>query len=76
MRSRSRFQKLIPLLLLGGCSAAVEPPPQPAPPAKTVFDPLLHSEDRARAVQGVIDQNAADTRKRIDAESEGSDAPK
>lgn len=48
--------------------------PQP-PPKKTVFDPLLQSEERAREVQKTVDANADVTRKAVDTQERGDTAP-
>jgi hypothetical protein len=53
------------------CSAP-EPPP---PPKKTVFDPLLQTEQRARDVQKTVDQNADSTRKAVDTQERGDTTP-
>jgi hypothetical protein len=55
------------VLFIVGCSAP-EPPP---PPKKTVFDPMLQTEQRARDVQKTVDQNAEATRKALDAQERG-----
>ncbi len=49
--------------------------PDPPPPKKTVFDPLLQTEQRARDVQKTVDQNADSTRKAVDAQERGDTAP-
>lgn len=59
------------VLFILGC-AAPEPPP---PPKKTVFDPLLQSEERAREVQKTVDANADATRKAVDAQEHGDTPP-
>jgi hypothetical protein len=54
-----------------GCSA----PPPPAPPAKTVFDPLTQQLDKARDVQKTVDQNSDNTRKAVDNQERGDNTP-
>ena len=49
--------------------------PDPAPPAKTVFDPLLQAEQRARDVQKTVDEHADATRKAVDTQERGDTAP-
>ena len=58
-------------VLLAACSPDKAPDPPPAPPQKTVFDPLTQQMDRARQVQGTVDAQTQDTRKAIEA-AEGS----
>jgi hypothetical protein len=48
--------------------------PEP-PPKKTVFDPLLQSEQRARDVQVTVDKQAAETRKAVDSQERGEPDP-
>jgi hypothetical protein len=48
--------------------------PEP-PPKKTVFDPLLQSEQRARDVQVTVDKQAAETRKAVDSQERGETDP-
>jgi len=55
-----------------GCSREQPPPP---PPAKTVFEPLLQSEERAREVQKTVDQNSDSTRKAVENQERGDDPP-
>ena len=45
------------------------------PPKKTVFDPLLQTEQRARDVQKTVDAKADATRKAVDAQERGDTAP-
>jgi len=45
------------------------------PPKKTVFDPLLQTEQRAREVQKTVDANADATRKAVDTQERGDTAP-
>ena len=48
--------------------------PEP-PPKKTVFDPLLQTEQRARDVQVTVDKQAAETRKAVDSQERGETDP-
>jgi hypothetical protein len=48
--------------------------PEP-PPKKTVFDPLLQSEERARGVQKTVDAQADAQRKAVDAQEHGDTTP-
>jgi hypothetical protein len=67
-----RVALAIPLLMLGACSTP--PPPPAAPPEPKAahvdnpLDPLLKTRDRAKAVQGNVDTQAADQRAAIDAQ--------
>jgi hypothetical protein len=45
------------------------------PPKKTVFEPLLQKEERAREVQKAVDANAEATRKAVDTQERGDTAP-
>jgi len=65
------------VLFIVSCSAGSTPesPPPPPPPAKTVFDPLTHTLDRARDVQNTVDQNADSTRKAVDNQERGDTSP-
>ncbi len=45
------------------------------PPKKTVFEPLLQTEQRAREVQKTVDANADATRKAVDTQERGDTAP-
>jgi len=47
----------------------------PAPPAKTVFDPLTQQLDKARDVQKTVDQNSDNTRKAVDSQERGDSTP-
>jgi hypothetical protein len=60
---------------LAACSPDKAPDAPPAPPQKTVFDPLTQQMDRARQVQGTVDTQTQDTRKAIEA-AEGGEAPR
>jgi hypothetical protein len=57
------------VLFIVSC-ASPEPPPQ-----KTVFDPLLQTEQRARDVQKTVDAQADATRKAVDAQERGDTTP-
>jgi len=66
------FTKLAMLWLalsIAGCSA--NEAPVPAPPAKTVFDPLTQNIDKAKAVQGTVDESALNARKSLEAQERG-----
>jgi hypothetical protein len=54
------------VLFIAGCSSS-----EPAPPAKTVFDPLTQQMDKAREVQATVDEAAAKTKKAIDDQERG-----
>jgi hypothetical protein len=56
------------VLFIAGCTS-------PPPPEKTVFDPLLKDEERARAVQKTVDEHADATRKSVDDQERGDTAP-
>ncbi len=60
------------VLFIMGCSSGEVPEP---PPAKTVFDPLLQAEQRARDVQNTVDRHADDTRKAVDTQERGDTPP-
>jgi len=62
------------VLFILGCSSGESSAPPPAPPQKTVFDPLTQQLDRARGVQQTVDQNAESTRKAVENQERG-DAP-
>jgi hypothetical protein len=55
--------------LLAACGSS-EPPPdadsQESERAPTVFDPLVGTIDRAKGVQGTVDEQAAQQRRRIE----------
>jgi hypothetical protein len=57
------------VLFIASCAS-----PDP-PPKKTVFDPLLQSEQRAKDVQKTVDQHADGTRKAVDAQERGDTPP-
>jgi hypothetical protein len=59
------------ILFILGCSSQSTDAPPPAPPAKTVFDPLTQQVERARAVQKTVDENANSTRQAIDSQERG-----
>jgi len=63
--------------LLTACSSgqSAAPTPAPKPPEKTVFDPLVQTEQRARDVQATIDASAERARKAADAQERGDSAP-
>jgi hypothetical protein len=54
---------------LVGCGSPSPPPPAEAPKpesAPSVFDPLVGTIDRAKAVQGTVDEHAGEQRRRIE----------
>ncbi len=59
----------LPVLFIMSCGSD-EPPPK-----KTVFEPLLQTEQRAREVQKTVDANTDATRKAVDAQERGDTAP-
>jgi hypothetical protein len=64
------------LLFTTACSSGQPPEATPpAPPAKTVFDPLTQQLDRARDVQNTVDANTEATRKAVDEQERGDHAP-
>lgn len=66
---------MLAVLFIQGCSAADHPPDaRDAAPARTVFDPVTRDIDKARAVQGTVDAQAAATRRALDAQERG-DSP-
>ncbi|MHB8719908.1 MAG: hypothetical protein ACYDAH_00745 [Steroidobacteraceae bacterium] len=58
------------ILFTVGCAPADQPPPQ-----KTVFEPLLQAEQRARDVQKTVDEHADATRKAVDTQERGDTPP-
>ena len=58
------------ILFIAGCTS-----PEPPPAKKTVFDPLIQTEQRARDVQITVDQNADSTRKAVDNQERGDTSP-
>ena len=74
--------KLFPIAIvtlavtLAACSRSKAPAEtaaeaQPKPAQKTVFDTQLKALDKAKAVQGVVDQQKADAEKRLKDEGGG-----
>jgi hypothetical protein len=59
------------ILFIQACSSSTQPPDPPAPPAKTVFDPLTSTLDKARSVQQTVDRNKEETRNAVDAQERG-----
>jgi hypothetical protein len=58
------------VLFILSCSSS-----DPAPPKKTVFDPMTQQIGRARDVQNTVDANAEATRKAVDAQEHGDPPP-
>ena len=63
----------LPLGYLAGCSSSDEPAPKP--PEKTIFDPLIQTEQRARDVQKTLDESASRARQAVAAQERGDAAP-
>jgi hypothetical protein len=61
---------LASVLFTLSCSAPQEPPPP-----KSVLDPMLQAEQRARDVQKTVDQHADATRKAVDTQERGDTTP-
>jgi hypothetical protein len=62
---------LLSVLFIMSCSSQEAPPP----PKKTVFDPLLQSEQRARDVQNTVDAQAVATHKAVESQERGDSTP-
>jgi len=71
MRVFQCWKLILPVILLAACSGGKDAEPEPAPPQKTVFDPLTQQMDRAQKVQGTVDEHQSDTRKQVDAAENG-----
>lgn len=63
-----RWTLWLGILFIQACSSSTQPPDAP-PPAKTVFDPLTSTLDRARSVR--VDQNKERTQRAVDAQERG-----
>jgi hypothetical protein len=64
------------VLVILGCSSGKDAdPPPPAPPAKTVFDPLTQDLKKAQAVQQAVDANTDHTRDAVDHQERGDATP-
>jgi len=64
---------LLAVLFVHGCSSGKSS--DPPPPAKTVFDPLLQTKERALEVQKTVDESADATRKAVDSQERGDSSP-
>lgn len=63
--------------LSAACSQSAAPPPPPPQKQKTVFDDQLKAIDKAKGVQQTVDQQKAETDKRLEqAENAGGEAGK
>jgi hypothetical protein len=49
--------------------------PDPPPPKKTVFEPMLRPVERAKAVQDTVNSQADATRKAVDSQERGDKDP-
>lgn len=55
------------LCVLAACGAEQSPPAaEPAEPRPSVSDPMTGTIDRAREVQGIVDDQAAQQRRRLE----------
>jgi len=63
-----RWTLLLAVLFIQACAPG-QPPEPKSQSAKTVF--LTQQVDKARAVQGIVDENASKTRQAIDAQERG-----
>jgi hypothetical protein len=70
MRYVKYWTMALSVMFISGCSS-----PEPPPPAKTVFDPLMRDVERAREVQKTVDDNADRTRKEIENQERGDNRP-
>jgi hypothetical protein len=59
------------ILFIQACSSSTLPSDPPAPPAKTVFDPLISDLNKARSVQQTVDRNKEETQNAVDAQERG-----
>jgi hypothetical protein len=73
---------LLGVLFILGCSSqsaepqgAAAPGVATPPPAKTVFDPLTQQLQKAHEVQKTVDAHADETRKAVDSQERGDNAP-
>jgi hypothetical protein len=73
-RSLALAASLLAASTLSACSSGEPSPPKKAP-EKTVFDPLVQTEQRARDVQNTVDENAERTRKAAEAQERGDSSP-
>ena len=58
------------VLFIMSCAA-----PEVPAPKKTVFDPLVQAEERARDVRKTVDEHADATRKAVDTQERGDTSP-
>jgi hypothetical protein len=66
-----RFLTLsLSVLFILSCSS-----PDPPPPKKTVFEPMLQPVERAKAVQDTVNGQADATRKAVDSQERGDNVP-
>jgi hypothetical protein len=59
------------VLFIASCGSP-EPPP---PVEKTVFGPMIQTEQRARDVQNTVDKNTEAARKAVDTQERGDTTP-
>lgn len=69
--SKLKFWTLsLSVLFMASCAS-----PDPPPPKKTVFEPMLQPMERAKAVQDTVNSQADETRKAVDSQERGEKAP-
>ena len=70
MSLRKYLTMSLSVLFIVSCAS-----PDPPPPKRTVFDPLLQSEQRARDVQKTVNEQADAARKALDTQERGDTTP-
>jgi hypothetical protein len=72
MGAREASTLLLSVMFIQGCSPPTQPPDTPpAPPAKTVFDPLTRDIDKARGVGSTVEQQDESARRSLDSQERG-----
>lgn len=70
MSSTARIISLLVSLALTGCGEP-PPPPEPRPVEETVFKEQVQALDKARAVEGDLEERKRELDRRIDQDSDG-----
>ena len=69
MRNTSLVLTVIFCVALSGCSKSPEPPPEPKlRPDQTIFKEQLRALDKAKSVEGTLQQGAQDTQDALEKE--------